>query len=222
MNKPYGYKEKDLVALAEYIKGGGFGGKSLSRNFKEYAAAAGKAAGSVRNLYYTLAKFSQENAEFTREYLGGKPLSVGKSEKFSEDEKSVIGKIAEMKARGVSVRRATICLAGGDVRKALRYQNKYRNSVKKTQPAGGYCGESVGNTVHTERFLFERLKREINGLADRLSSELKRENSALLRRITVLEAENGRLRSRLNAKEGRIAEYFSERAGRVRAEFLNP
>ena len=221
MNKPYGYKENDLITLARFISGGGFSGKPLSQGFREYAALSGKAAGSVRNLYYALAKFSREDAEFTAKYLNGNPITVEQSEVFSEDEKCLLEKIAELKERGCSVRKATITLAGGDAKKALRYQNKFRNTVKQSNGLNGTVKMTKTQTV-TDEFLTAKLKAEINKLADRLALSLKKENSALLRQVAALKAENERLNKRFNANGGRIAEYFGRAGGAPVSEILRP
>jgi capsular polysaccharide biosynthesis protein len=47
-----------------------------------------------------------------------------------EEEKELIKQILTLKSQGVSVRRAVYQLANNDVKKALRYQNKYRNALK--------------------------------------------------------------------------------------------
>lgn len=219
MNKPYGYKEKDLIALADFVENGGFYGKPLSRGFKEYALISGKAAGSVRNLYYSLAKFSRENADFSDKHLNGKPIFVQKSEKFSEEEKSIISKIAEFSARGVSVRHATICLAGGDAKKALRYQNKYRNAVKRSVAREN--DDSALQIVSAEKFLSARLKAEINRLADRLVSDYKKENARLYRQVAALKSENERLIKRLGEKNGGIIGYLKRNAGAPDVKYLN-
>lgn len=219
MNRPYGYKEKDLIALAEFIVKGGFSGKSLSQGFKDYAAITGKAAGSVRNLYYALAKFSNENAEFAEKHLGGKPVKVEKSEKFSEEENGIVSKIAEFKSRGVSVRRATICLAGGDAKKALRYQNKYRNALKLSEKQK--ARESDAQILPTEKFFVKRLKAEINKLADRLAAGYKKENAKLIRQLAALKAENERLYRRLNGSNGGVIGYFNRNAGDRSVKFLD-
>ena len=219
MNRPYGYKEKDLIALAEFIVKGGFSDKPLSQGFKDYAAITGKAAGSVRNLYYALAKFSNENAEFAEKHLGGKPVKVEKSEKFSEEENGIVSKIAEFKSRGVSVRRATICLAGGDAKKALRYQNKYRNALKFSEKQT--ASESDAQILPTEKFFVKRLKAEINKLADRLAAGYKKENAKLIRQLAALKAENERLYRRLNGPNGGVIGYFNRNAGDRSVKFLD-
>ena len=84
MNKIYGYKEKDVVGLAQFLLERDKG--SLSSKFNEYAMLSGKAKGTVRNLYYALAKKSKEDKDFCNKILNGKQLNVGKIVEFSESE----------------------------------------------------------------------------------------------------------------------------------------
>lgn len=211
MNKPYGYKKGDLIALSEFIEKGGFCGKSLTGGFKAYAEVSGKATGSVRNLYYALAKYSAEDKDFTDKYLNGKPISVSKNEKFSREEKDVMDKISEYVKLGMSVRKATISLADGDAKKALRFQNKFRANARAEKRVINGSGDKTGNrpVVGAKNNLIEKLKKEIDMLADRLSLSLKRENAALKREIIVLKAENARLYKRLNPKTKGALDYFS-------------
>ena len=213
MEKPYGYKESDVIALAEFIKGGEFLGKPLSEVFKEYAKKSGKSAGSVRNLYYALAKFSRENAEFTARHLGGKPISVEKSDGFSaEEERDLISKIENYKKNGTSVRKATLLLAGGDAKLALRFQNKYRSVIaaRATELTETVNAEK---TTPSQIFLTERLKGEIDKLVDRLFLPLKQENFRLKREILMLKSENDRLNRQIYGKNGRVLHYFERNVG---------
>ncbi len=129
MERLYGYKEKDIIGLAGYIKERG--SRSLSEVFSDYAKDSGKAKGTVRNLYYALAKRSNSDTELCDKYFGGKPLSVGKIITFDcDDEKQLIKKILIGKQNGKSVRSIIMQLSNGDGKLALRYQNKFRNAVK--------------------------------------------------------------------------------------------
>jgi hypothetical protein len=129
MEKIYGYKEKDVLGLAQFIKNRG--NASLSSVFEKYGLASGKAKGTVRNLYYALAKVSRQDDEFCKKYLNGKSLSVNQIVEFSSDEEqSLIDSILLERAQGKSVRSIIMNMANGDSRLALRYQNKYRNALK--------------------------------------------------------------------------------------------
>jgi hypothetical protein len=67
MEKIYGYKEKDVIGLAEFLKKKGT--LNLSETFVEYGRENGKAKGTVRNLYYALAKRSNFDKEFCQNTL---------------------------------------------------------------------------------------------------------------------------------------------------------
>ena len=129
MEKMYGYKEKDVVGLAQFLCGRE--NQPLSRTFEEYASVSKKAKGTVRNLYYALAKLSQTDKQFCDKYLSGKSLTVNKIVEFSDcEERQLIKKILLAKSKGLSVRSEIMRLSGGDGKIALRLQNKYRNAVK--------------------------------------------------------------------------------------------
>ena len=215
MEKVYGYKESDLIALAQFIKGRGE--KSLSSVFEEFATINGKAKGTVRNLYYALAKLSKNDKQLCKTYLGGKPIEVGEIEEFNiEQETWLLKKVLTAKKQGKSVRKAIFDLALGDQKTALRYQNKFRNLVKKSPDkivnmVAEINAETDGKTLEINKVLptqkdsqitevqFGRLKREIDGLFYRVSEKFRRENKYLKDRVAFLEMENLRLNNLLQA-----------------------
>ncbi|MBE5754907.1 MAG: hypothetical protein E7340_06235 [Clostridiales bacterium] len=205
MDKIYGYKEKDVLGLAEFLKTRG--GESLSKVFESYGEKFGKAKGTVRNLYYAVAKRSAEDSDFCERYLDGKPLSVGKIIEFDEQEESaLIKKVLIAKTFGRSARSCIMELAEGDAKVALRYQNKFRNAVKQKPQLiktiteqlemEGYdisklsakCEKQV---ISEENF--ERLKEEINAMVAKIAMRERKENQELKERVSALEKENLRL-----------------------------
>ena len=206
MIKPYGFKMRDLTDLAAFIKSGGLDGGTLTDGLKVYAIKSGKAFGSVRNLYYALAKYAKSDAAFSAEHLCGKQITVAKPREFSQEEKSLLNKMKEQVKRGVSVRAAAFSVAGGDAVKALRFQNKYRN-ISKGAPANKAPLFTAKD--YARDFSFFRLKKEINALIERLSSEAAKENAALKKEIFVLRSENRTLYRKLREKERGAADYFS-------------
>ena len=84
MDKIYGFKQKDVEKLIDYL--GRKNGQPLSRVFEEYAKDSGKSKGTVRNMYYALAKRSREDEAFAARFLGGKPIAVQTVSPFGEDE----------------------------------------------------------------------------------------------------------------------------------------
>ena len=132
MDKIYGYKQKDIIGLAEFLMKNQQ--SSLASLFEKFSVISGKAKGTVRNLYYALAKKSNMDKEFCDKYLNGNPIKISKIIEFDElEEKQLIKNILRSKTDKKSVRSIIMQMADGDAKKALRYQNKFRNALK-TKP----------------------------------------------------------------------------------------
>ena len=213
MLKIYGYKEKDVLGLAEFIIKGNY--KNLSQAFSDYANVSGKAKGTIRNLYYALARKSREDKEFANKYLGGEVFKVNSIVAFSDnEERQLIDTILKLTSDGRSVRSAIFELSKGDNKLALRYQNKFRNVVKHNPEILNQTKESANQRLETKVCVSEaqlsKLKSEINSLVNKIALSVKRENQRLLNRITVLEKQNKSLKAKLSsASDGqRVARFF--------------
>ena len=232
MEKIYGYKSEDVIALAQYLKLNK--GRSLSSVFESFAALQGKAKGTVRNLYYALAKKSVMDKEFCKRYFNGVPLKVSRGESFNQDEeKELIKNVLVGSREGRSVRSTIIELARGDAKLALRYQNKFRNAVKNKPELIKDIIKQVGkdgqvlNFNFTDKPIFsvvnenqvKRLKSEIDNLICKISAPLKRENERLKARIITLENENKRLISLLYERQPADAKNFFKTQNQK--EFIN-
>lgn len=209
--KIYGYKNQDVIGLINYLNESG--DMPLSRVFAGYASESGKSKGTVRNLYYALAKRASSDAEFCDKFLGGRVLKVSKLEKFRDcEERALIRKILTETSKGRSVRSVITAISGGDEATALRYQNKYRNLVKKNPELIKEISNELGLPfIKKEQGVYcdlglRRLKKEIDGLVSRISAETEKENKALKKEILILRAENERLR-KINSQSG-IKGYF--------------
>lgn len=224
MEKIYGYKEKDIICLAKFLKTRKC--ETLSATFESFGKSYGKAKGTVRNLYYALAKLSAIDAGFCEKYLGGEPIAVNAVTEFgAEEEKELLKKVLCGVKDGKSVRKCIAEISDGDAKKALRYQNKYRSILKNNpdlvaetvKEIKAETGETVklksGETKIKEvlpDFQFERLKKEINGLVERISFKTKRENEFLKDRIKKLENDNIRLSAMLyGGKKTSALKYFA-------------
>lgn len=209
MEKIYGYKEKDVIGLAKYITERK--NKSLSEMFESYGMAIGKAKGTVRNMYYALAKYCKEHPEFCTQHLGGKAIKVEKIVEFDKDEeRELVKKIFLAKKEGRSARSVITELAGGDMKTALRFQNKFRNAVKHNtrlvaeviseirsddSQSVPVSGSNIGRIVSDAQL--KKLRNEIDNLVGKISLKLRRENAYLKDRINTLELENIRLNNML-------------------------
>ena len=206
MSKIYGYKEKDVLELAKFLQSENDG--NLSEKFERFAINSGKSKGTVRNLYYALAKMSKSDQDFCNKYLGGKAVEVEKIVSFSEiEERKLIKEILLKTAQGKSVRKAIKEISKGDEKVALRYQNKYRNALSKKpkliteikeelKKEGVVFKENAKNSENSIKIInqqFEKLKKEIDGLVGRIQLKERKENEYLRQKIAVLEKENLRL-----------------------------
>ena len=221
MDKLYGYKEKDVVNLIKFIDEKK--GKPLTTIFAEYGEKNKKTKGTVRNLYYAIAKVSNKDQEFCDKYLSGKAIEACEIQKFSAtQEKELIKKVLIALGKGQSVRNTVLTLANGDCKLALRYQNKYRNALKKSRKEveeilcelknegiatkNPYCKRTAIND-----FQLIRLKQEIDQMVKRIAQEEKEKNAELEQKICALELENFRLLCKIKESETAtksVANYF--------------
>lgn len=114
-----GWQQQEIDALAKSIEEAARSGQSLRSVFERMGQQLGRKPNSIRNFYYAQVRED-----------GGKPRAMP-FETFAPDEvESLIRSVLTARARGMSVRACVRELAGGDRTKMLRYQNKYRSTVR--------------------------------------------------------------------------------------------
>ena len=119
---------KTLFSLANEAKERGRG---LVWAFSSMSEQTGRSVNSVRNYYYSQLKMFELVPRLAAD-LG---ISVPETarERFELFDASEIDELLERvlvgKAQGVSVRKVIAEMAGGDAKKALRLQNKYRSMI---------------------------------------------------------------------------------------------
>lgn len=204
MDKINGYGIQEAKALIDFVSEGKKRGESLSRLFGEYGKRCGRAAGSVRNYYYQFLKSEDARA---KEILRGKRLRAEKIRAFTDAERDeMLKKILSERSRGYSVRRSIANICAGNEKLMLRYQNKYRNLIKKQPALIEETAKEMGlETVMPARrsdFLQRRLEREINDLYDRLAVALREENDRLKKAVERLTEENEILRRAGKTEKG--------------------
>lgn len=232
MEKIYGYKEKDVIGLAEFIKNRG--NKSLSHVFESYAIKSKKAKGTVRNLYYALAKLSNKDKEFCNKYLDGNALKVESIVEFGQDaQRELIKKVLLGRQQGRSVRSTVMEMANGDGKLALRYQNKYRNAVKskpkliseiiaeiKGDREVLFGNEQTNFSDGKTNFLIDRsiskINKEISTLVLKSNYKIRKENQQLKEKIEILEKENQAINRLLYSNNGykSVLEIFNKTNGK--------
>lgn len=119
-----GWKKQEIDALQSAIRQAEQDGESLRSVFERVAAQLGRKPNSIRNFYYAQVR-SNEKAQGNRTL----PFETFKPDEVEQLVKSVL----TARAKGMSVRACVRSLAGGDRTKMLRYQNKYRSTIR-TRP----------------------------------------------------------------------------------------
>lgn len=119
-----GWQKQEIDLLQKRIDEAVQSGESLRSVFDSVSAELGRKPNSIRNFYYAQIR-AQEGPE------AGRTLPF---ETFSPDEvERLIVSVLTSRAQGLSVRACVRQLAGGDRTLMLRYQNKYRSTVR-TRP----------------------------------------------------------------------------------------
>lgn len=231
MEKIYGFKKQDVIKLCELINKNP--NLTPTRIFKEYSMQSGKSKGTVRNMYYALAKLTKENEQFRDTYLNGKELNVGKIEGFSNGEDlELVKRVLKLKNEGLSIRKAVNKLADGDAKLALRYMNKYRSTLKNKPQIIDLAIKELGikkeriapEIRNSEMMVIEvqiaKVKKEINNLVLRISENLRKENEYLKGRVCLLELQNLKLNNLLYGEKSNSAlKYFTKSSEQT--PFLN-
>lgn len=191
---------KKLAADADEAKKNG---KSVKEVFAKTAKENNMASGSVRNLYYASVKRAETDPFYAEKIFAGVKPDVAKIIEFDKAEaRLIMKKILSAATDGKSIRRA-ISELSPDPKTALRYQNKYRSMLSRDRAAveetiaeikreKGRCFDPYRRPSEDELIL--RLKREINSLYDKISDDLRKENTILKAKIASLEKENTRLK----------------------------
>ena len=129
------WKDEEVKKLFKYIEEGKEKNESLIKLFEGYAKLSNRKPNSVRNYYYAELCELEQNVN-RRNKLA---IDIGlhqknDSKEFTKEETDeLVNKILEQTNKGISVRKACLNLANGDIEKMVRYQNKFRTSIQKTK-----------------------------------------------------------------------------------------
>lgn len=119
-----GWQKQEIETLQQRIDEAEKSGESLRSVFDQLSRELGRKPNSIRNFYYAQIR-TQDGAE------NGRALPF---ETFSSDEvEHLVEYVLTARAQGMSVRACVRQLADGDRTRMLRYQNKYRSTIR-TRP----------------------------------------------------------------------------------------
>ena len=118
-----GWQKQEIDALQRSIDEAAQTGESLRSVFDRMGETLGRKPNSIRNFYYAQVRAQSQDM--------GRALPF---ETFSQDEvEQLVKNVLTARAQGMSVRACVRRLAGGDRTLMLRYQNKYRSTIR-TRP----------------------------------------------------------------------------------------
>ncbi len=135
------WKDEEIKKLFGFVEEGKQKHLSLLSIFKSYAEMTKRKPNSVRNYYYLeLGQLQNDKSKCQRLGIDLKNHEKIKQTPFDEkEEKEVVKSILRLCAKGMSVRKACLKLAGDDLGKMIRFQNKYRNVLKGNQVLLSRC-----------------------------------------------------------------------------------
>jgi len=118
-----GWQKQEIDALQRSIDEAAKTGESLRSVFDRMGETLGRKPNSIRNFYYAQVRAQSQDM--------GRALPF---ETFSQSEvEQLVKSVLTARAQGMSVRACVRKLAGGDRTLMLRYQNKYRSTIR-TRP----------------------------------------------------------------------------------------
>ena len=124
MAKAFAGQKQEIDALQQSIEAAERSGESLRSVFERMSRQLGRKPNSIRNFYYAQVRAAQ----------GEDGARATPFETFSPEEvERLVEQVLTARAQGVSVRACVRQMADGDRTRMLRYQNKYRSTVR-TRP----------------------------------------------------------------------------------------
>lgn len=119
-----GWQQQEIDVLERTVSEATQAGESLRSVFERVGEELGRKPNSIRNFYYAQ----------LREREGSTSPRALPFETFSQDEvEQLLESVLTARAQGMSVRACVRKLSNGDKTRMLRYQNKYRSTIR-TRP----------------------------------------------------------------------------------------
>ena len=118
-----GWQKQEIDALQKHLSEAEQTGESLRSVFDRAAAELGRKPNSIRNFYYAQLRAQSEDADRALPFETFSPAEV----------EQLVERVITARAQGMSVRACVRQLADGDRTLMLRYQNKYRSTIR-TRP----------------------------------------------------------------------------------------
>ena len=146
------WKDSQVVELFRFVEQGKSQNVCLTKLFESYAKKSGRMPNSVRNYYYNELENLLSNEKRAKKLgIDVNLHQKNNSKEFScEETKDLVISILKNTAKGMSVRKACLSLADGDINLMVRYQNKFRSVVVKDKELYDSCVKEIYG--QTEKF----------------------------------------------------------------------
>ena len=119
-----GWQQKEIDVLERTVSEAAQTGQSLRSVFERVSEELGRKPNSIRNFYY---------AQLRTQEGGAAPRALPFETFAPEEVEQLVERVLTARGQGKSVRACVRELSGGDKTRMLRYQNKYRSTVR-TRP----------------------------------------------------------------------------------------
>ncbi len=141
------WKDDEVIKLFRFIENGKNQNKCLSILFSEFASLTNRMPNSVRNYYYAELNCLQNDKARQKKLNIDLNLhqKVDQKEFLNEETKQLVMEILKQTSKGLSVRKACLNLADGDINKMVRFQNKFRTVVLKDKNLYESCLNELKN-----------------------------------------------------------------------------
>lgn len=119
-----GWQQQEIDVLERTVNEAAQSGQSLRSVFERVSEELGRKPNSIRNFYY---------AQLRTQEGGAAPRALPFETFAPEEVEQLVERVLTARGQGKSVRACVRELSGGDKTRMLRYQNKYRSTVR-TRP----------------------------------------------------------------------------------------
>lgn len=168
MRKPESaWNEQEIFELFKLIENYKKNNKAIIKAFEKYASMSNRKKNSVRNYYYAKLKEFERDTKLAQKFNVDFKWHTKSEQIFFTPEETELSmkKINNLLEKGYSVRKACFEVACGDVKKMLRFQNKYRNlnhkSKNQNKPKNSFSDIS-SNELNLDKILRNNIKNSDN------------------------------------------------------------
>jgi len=199
------WEEEEVKTLFKLVEDCKKNNISIKEAFLKHAQLYARKPNSVRNYYYH--EVDNLNKDNERAKTLGIDITLHEKNNIEYFTKEAEGKLIEqikgLTSSGISVRKACLTLAGGNVELLLRYQNKYRN----------YLAKQKGKAISSNNVI--TFKKPSKGLSESEIQSLFLGLVRLVKKNAILEGEE-KYKEKLNHANSQLRKAIVELQSQAR------